>query len=188
MKEICWLSSGQDSDFTLSLLGVQGSISSQETKILQATWHSQKKNENYVTYCRKLSMQRGSGRKIMVLERAAKHLRGICKGSSYKILDMGSFHMFSKGSNLPGIILTNWNKEHCFWWTQISTICLLHEGDICTSCTFVNITQHFPSHLRTQSCQHTHISTPVSKILSIISIKPPISCKQKNHGPCLSTP
>ena len=105
MKEIPWLSSGQDSDFTLSLLGVQGSISSQETKILQATWHSQKKNENYVTYCRKLSMQRGSGRKIMVLERAAKHLRGICKGSSYKIRDMGGFNMFSKGSNLPGIIL-----------------------------------------------------------------------------------
>ena len=37
-------------DFTLSLLGVRGSIPSQETKILQATWHSQKKrNENYVT-------------------------------------------------------------------------------------------------------------------------------------------
>ena len=52
-------------------------------------------------------MQRGSGRKIMVLERAAQHFRGICKGSSYKILNMGGFNMFSKGSNLPGIILTN---------------------------------------------------------------------------------
>ena len=134
-------------------------------------------------------MQRGSGRKIRVLERAAQHFRGICKGSSYKIRDMGGFNMFSKGSNLPGIILIYLNKEHCLWWTLISTICLLREWDVCTSLYIHEYTQHFPSHLRTQSCQHTpHISTPVSRFLSIISIKPPISCKQKNHGPYLSAP